>query len=97
MHSFKEFNIKPTQNGFLGDKIKIDRILNQEITVEDFKIGPSKFKDAKCLHLQIEFASNKRVVFTAAKSLIEQIEQVPRSGFPFKTTIIRENERFEFT
>jgi hypothetical protein len=29
--------------------------------------------------------------------LMDQIEKVPKEKFPFKTTIIKENERFEFT
>jgi hypothetical protein len=36
-------------------------------------------------------------MFTGSKSLIEMIEQVPKANFPFKTIIITENDRPEFT
>lgn len=82
-----------------GDKIKIDRILNREIIVHDFKIEKSKYEkgNGRCLYLQIEVNQTKHVVFTGSAGLIDAIEQVPKSSFPFSTTIVRENERFEFT
>lgn len=99
MNCFKDFGITVTSKGFEGDKIKIDRILNKEIIVQDFKIEKSKFEkgNGKCLYLQIVVDGAKRVVFTSSSSLMEMIQQVPQSSFPFKTTIVRENERFQFT
>ena len=99
MKKFSDFNLKPTIQGFTGEKIKVDRILNAEITVLDHKVEPSKIDKAydKCLHLQIEFGGEKRVVFIGSKVLIDIIEQIPKSEFPFTTKIIRENGRYEFT
>ena len=98
MKQFKEFGIKPPLNGFTGDKIKIDRLLNREISVYDYRLKDSKFEDkGKCLHLQISIGATKHVVFTGSSVLIETIKQVPKSEFPFKTTIVKENEHFEFT
>ena len=45
MYSFKDFGIKPQIRSFEGDKIKIDKILNKQIVVEEFKIENSKFND----------------------------------------------------
>lgn len=100
MNSFKQFNIQPTSKSFEGDKIKIDRILNKEIIVEAFKIEVSKYKDkgnGKCLYVQIHVDNAKRVLFTGSGSLMEMIQSVPANGFPFTTTIIKENERFQFS
>jgi len=99
MKSFKDFNIKTTSKAFEGDKVKIDRILNKEITVEDYRIENSKYEkgNGKCLHMQIVLDSSKRVVFTGSVNLMDIIQQIPSTDFPFKTTIIRENERFQFT
>lgn len=101
MNSFSQFNVKPVERGFEGDKIKMSKILNREIVVHDFKLEESKvFKDrgsGKCLHLQISFQNEKHIVFTGASGLIGMIEQVPKEGFPFTTTIIQEGERFLFT
>jgi len=101
MNSFKQFEIKEPSIGFEGDKIKMSKILNKEIIIHDFKIEDSKvFPDrgtGKCLHLQISFNNEKHIIFTSSRGLIETIQQVPKSGFPFSTTIIQESEKFIFT
>ncbi len=99
MNCFKEFGIKVSSKGFEGDKIKIDRVMNKQIVVEYFKIESSKYEkgNGKCLCLQIIIDNTKRVVFSGSSSLMEMIEKVPGNGFPFTTTIVKENERFQFT
>lgn len=99
MNKFKDFDIKPLAPGFTGDKIKIERILNREIVIHDYRITDSKYNDGKgkCLHLQIEIGGIKHVVFTGSAALLEIVQQIPQSGFPFITTIIKDNDRFEFT
>lgn len=100
MKSFKEFGIKTASQAFVGDKIKMEKILNREIIIHDYRIDDSKFEGAKnnkCLVLQIEFKEEKHVVFTGATVLIESIQQVPKKEFPFTATIIKENERYEFS
>lgn len=100
MINFKDLGIKVSAKGFEGEKIKTERILNKQITVEAYKIVTSKFTEkgnGRCLHLQITIDGNKRVWFTGSANLMEVIEQVPKDKFPFQTTIVKENERFEFT
>lgn len=97
MKSFKDFGIQTTQQAFVGDKIKISRILNREITVHNFKIEDSKQFKGKCLHLQVEVNGTKSVIFTGSAVLLDAIAQVPKDGFPFTTTIVEENDRYEFT
>lgn len=99
MKKFSDFGIKPVSQGLMGDKIKIDRVLNKEITVSDFRIVDSKFTDkgnGKRLDIQVEVDSTQRVIFTGSITLMEMIQRVPKTEFPFQTTIVRENERFEF-
>ena len=103
MKKFNQFNIKPPVKGFEGDKIKMSKILGREIIVHAFKIVDSTVKEfqdkgsGKCLHLQIEVNDEKRIVFTSSMGLIDTIEQIPVDGFPFTTTIVRDNDRFMFT
>lgn len=98
MNSFKDFNIKPKLSTFLGDKIKIERVLNTDITVLNYKIEDSKKKQGtKFLTLQIEKQGTKHVIFSGSTILMDMIEQVPKGKFPFKTTIIKESEHLEFT
>ena len=103
MNRFSQFDIKAPVKGFEGSKIKISKILNREIAVHDFKLEESKvpaFRDkgsGKCLHLQISFDNEMHVVFTSGTGLIETIQQVPKTQFPFTTIIVEENDRYKFT
>ena len=100
MNEFKDFGIKTTSKSFVGDKIKMSKILNKKIAVIDFKMSDSKYTDkgnGKCLQLQIEVSETKHVVFTGSAFLMETIEKIPKEKFPFTTTIVEENERYEFT
>lgn len=101
MKKFSELGIQSVIQGSLtGDKIKIDRILNREITICDFQIKDSKFADkgnGKCLYIQIEIDGGKRVIFTGSVVLMDTIQKVNKEDFPFITKIVKENDRFEFT
>jgi len=103
MNRFNQFNISSPKKGFEGDKIKIDRILNREIMVHDYKVEPSKVKafqdkgSSRCLHLQISVNNELHVVFTSSTYLIAMIEQVEKDKFPFFTTIVKDNDRLIFT
>lgn len=103
MIQFSELNIEYTSKCFEGDKIRMERILNQEITVLDYKIEPSKISSYKekgmenCLYLHILYKNEKRVIFTGGSALIEVIQKVSRESFPFATIIIEEKKRYKFT
>lgn len=96
MKSFSQLGVKTDlQEVFTGEKIKIGRVINREIIVHDFRIEPSKFS-GQCLYLQIEIDGAKRVVFTGSQGLLQVIQKIPKTEFPFTTTIVEENERYEF-
>lgn len=94
---FNQLNITLENSHYTGDKIKISRVLNREITVHAFKVTDSKHNTGKCLHMQIDINGTMHVVFTGSAALMEMIEKVPKQNFPFITTIIEENERYKFT
>jgi hypothetical protein len=82
----------------VGEKIKADKILNREIAVLDYKIEQSKYEGkGQCIHMQIMVGDDKRVLFISGKKLMEALEQINKSDFPFKTTIVKENDWYEFT
>lgn len=103
MKQFKDFNIEKPVKMFSGDKIKMSKILNREIIIHDYKIEPTKIENnktkgtGKCLYLQIAIGEVMHVVFTGATKLMETIAKIPKTELPFSTTIVEENERFEFT
>ncbi|AOW08727.1 hypothetical protein [Flavobacterium gilvum] len=98
MNNFKDFKIKAELSTFTGDKIKVDRLLNAEISVLAYKIEDSKVKQGtKLLILQLEKSGTKHVLFTGSTILMQMIKQVPEDKFPFKTTIVKESEHLEFT
>ncbi len=95
MRQFKDFGIITTPV-LVGKVIPIKEIFGIEIIVYFYEIKDSKY-NGKCLYLQISVKDIKRVVFTNAKALIEDIKKIPVGGFPFKTIIIKEERRFIFT
>lgn len=98
MKSFKDFDIKPQISSLVGDKISIERVLNREITVTNYKVEPSKKREnSMCLHLEFKLNGSDHIIFTGSGILIQMIEQVPKNNFPFATTIVKENGHYEFT
>lgn len=100
MKKFSDFKIEVKSTAFVGDKIKMIKILNREIEIVACKVENSNYPDkgdGKRLVLQIKMGEELRIVFTSSMSLRNQITQVPESGFPFMTTIIEENESFKLT
>ncbi len=97
MTNFSDLNIAPQIKVFVGEKIPIKKVVGQSINVLDFDIRPSKTKEGTdCLYLQIEKSGEKRVIFSGSKVLMDQIQRVPEGKFPF-STVIRENDYYEFT
>lgn len=97
MKKFKDFNIKSKNDNFSGEKIKINKILDKEIIVENYKINASKIRiGTEYLSIKIKFSEEDRVLFSGSKNLIEMIKQVNEKDFPFLTTIIKQGERLEF-
>lgn len=98
MHNFKDFNIQPRIDAFVGDKISVQKLFNLSIEVLDYKVEPSKQKEnTDFLTLQIIKSGEKRVVFTGSTVLIDQIKRVEKNQFPFITTIKGDNDYYEFT
>ena len=103
MKNFSEMNIVININKFVGDKIKIKKIIGKEIIVHDFKLNDSKiYKNnndsyKECLCLQLEYNSEKHILFSSASTLIDAIKMINKNDFPFKTTIMEINERYMFT
>ncbi len=103
MNSFSSFKIDTRPKCFEGDKIRMSKILNREITVHAFKIEDSKVPAFqgngadKCLHMQLSINKEMFIIFTSSSYLIDAIQQIPEDGFPFTTTIIQDDKRFLFT
>lgn len=99
MKNFSDLEIK-TSSRMIGEKIKINKVLNRKIIVHATKIEQSKYpknKSGKCLYLQIELDEERHVIFTGSDVLIETIQQIQEDDYPFATTIIKSGEYFQFT
>lgn len=97
MKRFGDFGV---QEGFIvGDKVKIEEILNEEILITGYTIKESKYnknKSGKCLTLQFDKADTKQIIFTGSDILIGQIEKY-HTEIPFLTTIKRINNFYTLT
>lgn len=93
MNKYCDFceELKPLE----GDKVKLDEILDSELIVTGYKIVQSKFKESRCLHLEIELAGEKHVVFTGSEVLMRQIEKY-QNMIPFATKIIKNKRYYTF-
>lgn len=88
MNTFSQLGVQ--SKNLTGVKIEIEKVLDKIITVFDFRVNGSKFsRDGMCLSIQIEYENDKRVIFTGSAVLLEDIEKIPKEGFPFTTTIVR--------
>jgi len=100
MKAFKDFEVKPVANVFIGDKIKMMKVLNSTIIVNAYKIEVSQYpknKSGNVMTLQITHVGEKGIIFTGSDYLMQQIQQIPDDGFPFQTVIVKNGEHFEFT
>lgn len=82
-----------------GDKIRIDDVINQDVTVTGCRFAASKYeknKSGKCLTLQILINDQKRVVFTGSDVMIEQMLKY-EDQMPFLTTIKKINRYYTLT
>ena len=99
MNLFKNLGVELDSAPMLGEKIKINKIINQEIEVLDFEVNTSKFEKSgpKYLKLQIRFNGETRVVFTGANLLIKAAQKINKEQLPFATIIIEQNGFYQFT
>jgi len=99
MRKFSDLGIKPDLKRFAGEKIGIKKVINTEIILHDFVIGPSKFEkgNGKCLTLQVTHKNELRVIFSGSGILMNLIEKIKLEDLPITTTIIEDNEHYEFT
>jgi hypothetical protein len=98
MKSFKDLNIKSSEQNFSGKKIDVEDVLNSEIEVHAFKIEDSKKKPGtKYMTLQISVDGVKRVIFTGSVNLMDMIQQVAAGDIPFTAVIKKEEKRLLFT
>lgn len=89
MKDFGEFNIKHDPKEFSGPKVGINTILNMNIIVEAYRVGPSLIKGkSDRLDMQILLKGEQRIVWVSSKNLIKMINQVPKENFPFTARII---------
>lgn len=98
MKKFSDFGIDTMPvTAIVGDKIKIDRVLNRPIKIHAIVFAPSDFGGER-MDMQIELNGEKRLLRTSSQNLMYQGKKVPKDGFPFDTTIVLLGEKsYEFS
>jgi hypothetical protein len=101
MNRFSEFTDIKMPDLLDGKKIPIRDVFDKKIIVLNYRIKPSRYADSNndnCLTLQFTFEgeSERRVVFSGSRFLIDVIEQC-KSRLPFETVIKKEGKNFIFT
>lgn len=83
-----------------GPKVKVESILNQEITITGYNIKKSKYNknnSGKCLMIQFENnQAEKKVFFTGSGVLIDQMGKYGHE-IPFVTTVKKIDRYYTFS
>ena len=94
--SFSDFAEEPEH--LEGNKIRIDEILNKQLTVINFRVSESKFSknnNGKYITIQVEIENQNKVIFTGSAILTKQCEKY-KNHMPFNAQIIRQNNYYTF-
>lgn len=84
MQKFSEFAMDKVP--FEGNKISINDLCGREISVHNYHIKNSKFKEGLYAEVQVMVDGEWRVFFTGSKVIRDQLERY-RDKLPFVTTI----------
>lgn len=82
-----------------GEKVKIESILNQEITITGYRLTESKFgksNSPRCLTVQFEKDKEQHVFFTGSAVLINQLEKYGLE-IPFMATLRKVQRYYTLT
>ena len=74
-----------------GEKVKLDSILNIEITITGYKVKKSKYgasNSGQCLTVHFEQQGKRKIFFTGLEVLMQQFEKYGQE-IPFVATIKR--------
>ena len=71
---------------FVGKKINIKEVLDQEIEILNFNVRKSKKNDGDLLTIQLRYNDQLHVIFTGSNVLITQLSKY-QSELPFITII----------
>jgi len=94
MKRFSDFSKE--QEVLDGDKVKLDSILNQEITIIGYSVKKSQYEKNKSgdyLTVQFEMNGEKQIFFTGSDVLIDQLNRYMEE-IPFVTTIKKINRYY---
>lgn len=91
-------DVIPRRNFLEGKKIKIDDILDKELTFTNWDIRKSKFGNGNCLILQFKTDKGIYIVNTGSNCLIEDLKlfEEKQGKVPFEATIVKINKAYVF-
>ena len=91
---FSDFAVE--DKPLVGEKIKIEEILNKLILVTAYRQDKSKFTKDEYTTIQFDFESKPRILFTGSKVLGRQIKKYA-DRIPFETVITKPAKYYTFT
>ena len=105
MKKFSDFGIEPNDNRniFQVPVISISEVVNCEIEIVDFESGVKTRHGEDRYVVKIKYENVERKFFTNATPIKEVLEKIPKSEFPFITTIKQKSfgsgsgKTFQFT
>lgn len=99
MHRFSDF-AQEDEKPLDGEKVKLDSVLNKEISIIGYKIRPSKYKDRNSLCATVQFSfgekGERKIFFTGSEVLIGMLKKYERE-IPFLTVIEKIDKYYTFS
>lgn len=84
--SFNEFAREDCQ--MVGEKKKLDCVLNKKILITNFRLNKSHYKDSNYLTIQYKLDGNTYITFTGSEVLAKQLEKY-KDKLPFYATVVK--------
>ena len=97
MKRFSDF--AKDENIMDGNKLKLDDILENEITILGYRVKDSKYNknsSDKCMTLHFKIGDTNYITFTGSSVLIDQMEKY-KDELPFIAKIIKVDKFYTFS
>lgn len=93
MLKFGDLNVQLDRR-FVGQRIRVNSVLDEPIIVHDFDIRKSKVckeevKDL-CAYIDLEYKGERRLIWGCYPYIIKQLEQIDKAILPFECTIVND-------
>lgn len=90
---FEPSTRRTIEKTFIGDRVKIDEIIEKPIEIHDFEIGMGRKSGNRVAYCQIKFRGQWRFWWTEGFKIVRRLERSNRAMLPFRTKVGWDDEQ----